>query len=84
MIASVEDASGEPLELRPAAWQRDLLAQLKLEGAAANTEVTFGGPQHIDTRLLAGARILVAQSEEEVQVRVGEFGGMKTSWRGSG
>ena len=70
MVASVEDSSGEPLELRPASWQRVLLAQLKLEGPEANTEVTFGGPQHIDARLLAGARILVAQSEEEVQVRV--------------
>ena len=71
MVANVEAADGEPLELRPASWQRSLLAQLKLEGPGSNTEVTFGGPQHIDPRLLAGARILVGQSEEDIQVRDG-------------
>ena len=69
MVAGVEGTEGEPLDLHPAAWQRALLAQLRLEGPGANTEVTFGGPQHVDPRLLAGARILVAQSEEEVKVR---------------
>ncbi len=38
------------------------------EGTVLNTEVTFGGPQHIDPRLLAATRVLVAQSQEEVQV----------------
>ena len=40
MVAGVEGTEGEPLDLHPAAWQRALLAQLRLEGPGANTEVT--------------------------------------------
>lgn len=69
MVANVE-LDGKPMdEIKPAPWQRKLLEELKLMGSGANTEVTFGGPQHVDARLLAATRILCALSQEEVKVR---------------
>ncbi|GAX86280.1 hypothetical protein CEUSTIGMA_g13692.t1 [Chlamydomonas eustigma] len=69
MVASVQSSDGEALNINPTAWQNNLLMQLKLAGPEADTEVTFGGPDHVDSRLLAAARILVAHEETEVQGR---------------
>eukprot|EP00955_Chlamydomonas_euryale_P079881 363353-Chlamydomonas_euryale.AAC.16 len=76
LVAGVE-MDGQEVELRPAQWQRKLLSDLGLVGepqqaaaeAGADLEVSFGGPQHVDARLLAAARVLMAKSQEEVAVR---------------
>jgi hypothetical protein len=67
-VAHVKGPGGGPLEIGVEKWRPCLLEQLGLQGPKANPEVTLGGPQHVDTRLLAAARICVAQSQAEIEV----------------
>lgn len=76
-MARARDADGKPLDIVAAKWQSKWLSQLGLSGPGANLEVSLGGPQHVDSRLLAASRILVAKSEAEVEgrslQRLGDF-----------
>jgi hypothetical protein len=65
-MAGVRDG-GEALEISRPPWKRAVLAQLELEGPGANLEVGLGGPQHVEPRLLAAARVLAAVQPSEVQ-----------------
>mmetsp|Transcript_24988 Transcript_24988/g.54325 ORF Transcript_24988/g.54325 Transcript_24988/m.54325 type:complete len:401 (+) Transcript_24988:697-1899(+) len=68
LIANVRDGDKD-VDIRVAGWQRKILADLQLDGPGANLEVTLGGEQHVDPRLLAAARVLLAKSEAEIQGR---------------
>ncbi len=65
-MAGVKDG-GEALEISRPPWKRAVLAQLEVEGPEADLEVGLGGPQHVEPRLLAAARVLVAVQPNEVQ-----------------
>jgi hypothetical protein len=67
-VAHVKGPDGGPLEIAATKWCARLLEQLGLQGPRANLEVTLGGAHHVDPRLLAAARICVAQSQAEIEV----------------
>ncbi|KAL6754076.1 hypothetical protein V8C86DRAFT_2713014 [Haematococcus lacustris] len=58
-----------PRGQQPSLWQSRVLAQLGLQGPGANLEVTLGGSQLVDPRLVAATRVLLARSEAELQGR---------------
>jgi hypothetical protein len=64
-MAGVKDGE-EALEISRPGWKRAVLQQLQLEGQGASLEVQLGGPQHVEPRLLAAARVLVAAQPSEV------------------
>ncbi|KAL6746522.1 hypothetical protein V8C86DRAFT_2940393 [Haematococcus lacustris] len=68
-LARVYGPDQKPLELQPSRWQSRVLAQLGLQGPGANLEVTLGGSQLVDPRLVAATRVLLARSEAELQGR---------------
>eukprot|EP00798_Chlamydomonas_sp_ICE-L_P020881 gene20881-27724_t len=72
MLQTGADIANIGLEepLAASGWRKDILQKLDLAGSSSNLEVTFGGPQHADPRLLAAARVLVARSEDDVRVSV--------------
>ncbi|PNH06028.1 hypothetical protein TSOC_007634 [Tetrabaena socialis] len=72
MVTNVRDALGAPMELTLSPWKAALLAELRLAGPAANTELNIGGAELLDGRLVAAARILVARQESEVAGRGAE------------
>ncbi|GFH20538.1 NADPH:adrenodoxin mitochondrial isoform X1 [Haematococcus lacustris] len=67
-LARVYGPDQKPLELQPSRWQSRVLAQLGLQGPGANLEVTLGGSQLVDPRLVAATRVLLARSEAELQL----------------
>ncbi|MCO5575337.1 hypothetical protein L7F22_029137 [Adiantum nelumboides] len=52
---------------QPAEWKLSILEQLNLEGVGASLQVKFGGPDLVDSRLLAALRVLYAQDSDSVQ-----------------
>lgn len=50
-------------------WKQQYLKKLGLQGEGANLEVSLGGSNHVDSRLLAATRVLLANGEAEVQGR---------------
>lgn len=62
-----DPASGMPLGMgAPKPWQRVLLSALRLD---SDPDVSLGGPQHVDARLVAAARVMAARDEAVVKGR---------------
>ncbi|EFJ43131.1 hypothetical protein VOLCADRAFT_106928 [Volvox carteri f. nagariensis] len=71
LVANVTDAEGPPRDLVITPWRQELLTELGLAGAAATLELNLGGPDLLDPRLLAAARVMVARQAGEVAGRGG-------------
>ncbi|KAK9105910.1 hypothetical protein Scep_022754 [Stephania cephalantha] len=65
--ASMAAGISSPNFSSPAPWQREILAQLNLEGEASILKVSLGGPEVVEGRFLAALRVLLADDRETVE-----------------
>lgn len=75
VVSNATDALGAPLDMSPAPWRSEALRALRLEGPGADLELAVGrgqGPDLVDPRLVAAARVLVAREAGEVAGRGAE------------